>query len=189
MRGEQVQQGEFLVGQGNARAGAGDAALEHVDLQVLDLQLFFFTGGAAAGQGAQAGDQFGEGKRLDQVIVGAQFQALDAVGDVIAGGEEQHRGVGFLAQAAQDFPAVHFRHHHVQHDHIEIVFQRKVQAIDAVAGQAYGVTELLQAVEQVITGLGFIFDDENVHGVLPGVGSARFSAAQAGYSGMPVPPV
>jgi hypothetical protein len=43
---------------------------------------FFFAGRAAAGQGAQASDQFGEGKRPDQVIVGAQFQALDAVGDV-----------------------------------------------------------------------------------------------------------
>ncbi|MNN17522.1 hypothetical protein D3C81_1307130 [compost metagenome] len=128
------------------------------------MQVFVFPGRATAGQGAQARHQFGEGKGFDQVIVGAEFQAFDAVGDVIPGGEEQHRCVGFLAQAAQDFPAIHLRHHHVQHDHIEVVFQGQVQAIDAVARQVHGVSEFLQAVEQVIAGLGFVFDYEDVHG-------------------------
>ncbi|MNQ95163.1 hypothetical protein D3C85_1107100 [compost metagenome] len=167
MRGEQVQQGELLVGQGDAVAGAADATLEHVDLQVVDVQVFFFPGRTAPGQGAQACHQFGEGKRLDQVIVGAQFEAFDAVGDVIPGGEEQHRCIGLLAQAAQDFPAIHLRHHDVQHDHIEVVFQGQVQAIDAVPRQVHGVSEFLQAVEQVIAGLGFVFDNEDVHANLP----------------------
>ncbi|MOA67623.1 hypothetical protein D3C78_1948800 [compost metagenome] len=69
------------------------------------------------------------------------------------------------------------------------MFQGQVQAIDAVAGQAHRVTEFLQAVEQVIAGLGFIFDDENVHGLLPGSGSAGLRAALAGDCGMPLPPV
>eukprot|EP01132_Coremiostelium_polycephalum_P019197 gene19196-biopygen10481 len=168
MGGEQVQQGELLVGQGDAHAATADAALEHVDLQVGDLQVFFFTAWPAPGQGAQARHQFGEGKRLDQVIVGAQLQALDAVGNIVPGGQEQHRRVGFLAQATQHFPAVHLRHHHVQHDHVERGFQGLVQTVHAIAGKAHGVTQFLQAVKQVVARLGLVFDYEDIHGIRPG---------------------
>jgi len=38
-----------------------------------------------------------------------------------------------------------------------------MQAIGTVAGQADAVTEFLQTVEQVIAGLGFVFDNQNIH--------------------------
>ena len=44
-------------------------------------------------QGPQAGQQFGQGERLDQVVVGAGVEALDPVVDGVPGGQHQHRGV------------------------------------------------------------------------------------------------
>src|SRR5690606_22103647 len=108
---------------------------QHIDLQIADLQELLLAQRSAAVEGAQAGHQLGKGKRLDQVIVGTQFQPLDAIGDIVAGSEEQYRRVGLPAQAAQHFPAVQCRHHHIQNDDVEGVLQRQVQAVEAVARQ------------------------------------------------------
>ncbi|MNN39583.1 hypothetical protein D3C81_1536300 [compost metagenome] len=43
------------------------------------------------------------------------------------------------------------------------MFQRQVQAVGAVTGEADAVTQFLQTVEQVIAGLGFVFDNQNIH--------------------------
>ena len=126
--------------------------------------MFFIPARAATVEGAQARHQFGERKGFDQVVVSPQLKAFDAVGDVIAGGEEQHRGIGFFTQAAQHFPAIHFRHHHVEYDHVERRLQGLVQTVHAIAGQAHAMPQFLQAIEQIIAGLGFVFDYKDVHG-------------------------
>jgi hypothetical protein len=62
---------------------------------------------AAPQQGAHPGQQFGEGEGLDQVIVGAEFETFDAVFDVVARGQEQHRHVAAGACADwQHLPAI-----------------------------------------------------------------------------------
>ena len=47
----------------------------------------------APAQRLQARDQFKEGKRFAEVIVGTVAQAFDAVFDALAGGEHDHRGL------------------------------------------------------------------------------------------------
>ncbi|MNW22764.1 hypothetical protein D3C71_2244530 [compost metagenome] len=55
----------------------------------------------------QASGQLAQVERLEQVVVGAGLQAIDAVGDGIAGSEHQHWQVyPLLAQAAQQLEAV-----------------------------------------------------------------------------------
>jgi hypothetical protein len=57
-------------------------------------------------------------KRLAHVIVGAHAQAHHLVDLIILGGEEDHRHLGFLAQALQQIHAVHARHLDVEHAQI-----------------------------------------------------------------------
>src|ERR1700682_4427024 len=78
-----------------------------LDLQVGNLYL----GGAADWPAAQErtypGQQLGECKRFDQIVVGAQLQPLDAVLNRIACGEKQHRRADSLVpQLAENSPAV-----------------------------------------------------------------------------------
>ena len=61
-------------------------------LVVGQLQAGFLGGiAAAAQQAAHPCQQLGKGEGLDQVIIGAQFQAVDAVIDCIACGQKQHK--------------------------------------------------------------------------------------------------
>jgi hypothetical protein len=62
-----------------------------VDLQVRDAQPLGLAGRAAAQNGPHAGWQFGESEGLDQVVVGAHLEALDAVLDGVPRGQEEDR--------------------------------------------------------------------------------------------------
>eukprot|EP01133_Synstelium_polycarpum_P010450 gene10449-12166_t len=72
-------------------------------------------GTRAAQDDADARHQFARRKRLGDVIVGADFQAHDAVDFIAAGGQEDHRHVGKLAQPAARFQAAHVRQSDVEH--------------------------------------------------------------------------
>jgi hypothetical protein len=99
---------------------AADAAAQQVQLQVGGPQ----HGGlpcrfAPAQQGAHPRQQLRESKRLDQVVVGPQLQALDAVFHLVARGQKQHRHVlAAAAQPLQHLPAVQAGQHHVQHHQV-----------------------------------------------------------------------
>ena len=56
--------------------------------------------------GADAGRQFARIERLGQVIVGAEFEADDAVHILAARGEHQDRHLALLPQPAQDLEAI-----------------------------------------------------------------------------------
>ncbi|MCY1350503.1 hypothetical protein D9M69_367380 [compost metagenome] len=163
---QQLQQGELLGAQVDASAIAFDPSAQQVEAQVGGLQVGEGGGaGTAAQQGAHPRQQLGEGERLDQVVVGAQLQALHAVGDAVAGGEEQHRhAAAGLAQAAQDLPAVAAGQHHVEDDQVMVAGQRQVLTFEAVARQFDAEAGLAEALLQVLAGLGFVFDDQQFHG-------------------------
>jgi hypothetical protein len=70
----------------------------------------------AAQQGAQPRLQLAQRERLDQVVVGAGVEALDAVVDGVARGEHEHRrAVAGLAHAPADLEAVDAGHADVEH--------------------------------------------------------------------------
>lgn len=63
-----------------------------------------------------------------------------------------------------------------------------MQAIVAIARQADGVPEFLQAVEQLIACFGFVFGYEDVHGNRPGSRVSNIEP-EAGYRGETLAPV
>lgn len=89
---QQFQQAEFLGGQVNALPGPAGAPAQQVQFQIgHPQQAFLIRAPATAQDAAHARQQFGKGKRLDQVIIGTQLQALDPIIDLIARGQEHHR--------------------------------------------------------------------------------------------------
>ena len=58
-------------------------------------------------------------KRLEDVVVGAAANGFEGRGNVVDGGDHDHRDFGIvLAQPVEQFDAVHFRHDHVAQDEI-----------------------------------------------------------------------
>src|SRR5829696_2897061 len=77
---EIFEKAKLLVRQDKLGLAAPDTAGRRVETDVADLE-----GGSqrlswTAGEGAEAGGQFGEGEGLDQVVVGTGVEAVDAVG-------------------------------------------------------------------------------------------------------------
>ncbi|MNL04755.1 hypothetical protein D3C87_1253320 [compost metagenome] len=71
-------------------------------------------------QGVQARSQFTQVERLEQVVVGASLQTIDAVGDRVPGGEDQHRQLQtVVAQLLQQLEAVFVGQPEVEHHHVE----------------------------------------------------------------------
>jgi hypothetical protein len=76
--------------------------------------------GAAAQHGVDAGQQLARVEGLGQVVVGAHFQADDAVHVLDLGGQhDDGRAVAGGAQAAADGQAVLAGQHQVQHDQVD----------------------------------------------------------------------
>ncbi len=160
---QQLQQQEFLVCQHDLDALASDLAAQYIELEVGDLEHVTFADHAPAQQRANPQHEFGEGKRLDEIVVGAEFQAANAVADVVARGQENDRQIAPRPQRTHDFPAVDARQHHVQHHEVVRVFERHVQAVRAGAREVDRVAAFAQPLLQVVAGFRVVFDDEDAH--------------------------
>src|SRR5471032_672437 len=119
MARQHFEQIEFGAGQFQRGAGPCGAALFRPHGQLADLQRAGRRGVLrhslrAAQDGADARRQLARRARLGHVIVGAQFQADDAVGVVAAAGQHQDRQLAARADAAQRLQPVHARHHDVE---------------------------------------------------------------------------
>ena len=80
-------------------------------------------GGAAARAAQDRGDaqqQFLGLVGLGEIVVDAGLETAHAVGRLGARGQHQDRNVGGLAQACGEVEAVLARHHHVEHDELEL---------------------------------------------------------------------
>ncbi len=69
-----------------------------------------FAGGGAAQHGLDAFDQQALRERFGDEVVGAHLEPEELVDFLILGGQENHRQIGLLPQAAQKLHAVHARH-------------------------------------------------------------------------------
>jgi hypothetical protein len=138
--------------------------LQNVQLEISDLEHIALADHTTTQQRADAQHQLGERERFDEVIVGAEFEAADAVADMIARGQENHRQVAPRPQRTHDFPAVDARQHHVQHHEVVRVFQRHVQAVRSGACEIDRIAAFAQPLLQVVAGFRIVFDDEDAHG-------------------------
>ena len=102
----------------------------------------------AAQDGADARQQLAQAEWLGDVIVGAEFEAGDAVDLVLAGGEHQDRRITLLAQDAADRESVQPWQHDVEDDQIGAVAPRPIQRRHAIAGVQHRVPLALEVVAQ-----------------------------------------
>ncbi len=181
---EHLQQGELRAGQFDGPAAARDLPGGEVHAQVGEGERLVRLGlgghrhrvGAAAQQGADAGEQLVQLERLDQVVVGARVQAGDPVADRVAGGEHQDRGgVPRTPDAAGRGQPVHARHLDVQHDQVRLVGRGLLQGVRAVDGDL-GVVPLEG--EAALEGLAhgrLVVDDQDALGITVAFGGTHRS--------------
>ena len=88
------------------------------------------------------------GEGLDEVIVGAQVQAFDAVIDGVAGGEAEDGGVDLVAlrRSWQEGETIDAGQHDVEDDEIVGVGLGEVQGFGTIEGAVDGVAFVAQAV-------------------------------------------
>ena len=147
---------------------AGNAPGEVVaEIAVLDQR--WRPAQAAPHQGAHAGFEFRQIKRLGHVVVGPEVEALDTFIDAIARGENQHRhalvgAAGFRAQAAQHLQARHLGQPQIENQEIVGFGAGRRIGLGAGACMIYRITGTAQAAAQAVGQHGVIFSEQNAHG-------------------------
>ena len=116
---------------------------------------------AAAQQRAQAGEQLLALEGLDEVVVGAGVEALDARLDRVAGGEHEDRDVVGRAQAPGHLHAVELGQPEVEDDEVGVEGGRLVERRLAVAGDAHLVALQAQRALEHLGDLLVVLDDEH----------------------------
>ncbi len=122
---EELQQTVF----GGAHLGRfavdGDAVADRIEQQAADLDRRFAVHWRRAAQhGLQAGDQLARREGLGDVVVGADFQALDLVVLFTLGGEHDDRRVGgqlVALEAARQLDARSAGQHPVEQDQVRLL--------------------------------------------------------------------
>ena len=121
---ERLEQRELLRGQVDHLAARLGAPRAHVEVDAADVERHRLAAVAAAGAqpGADAREQLLEHERLGDVVVGAEVEPGDRVGDLVARGEHEHRQLlAAGAQRAQDREAVLARQADVEDQQVEVV--------------------------------------------------------------------
>src|SRR6185312_4406724 len=161
---EQRQQQELFGRELERRAAAHGAVTPHVEREIRILRPLVRRPAAAPQQRAHAGEQFREGEGLDQVVVRAEIEPLDPVGDRIAHGQEKHRRLAAgAAISCQDRPAVALRQHDVQDEDGIADAERQLQRLFAVACDIDDETLIGEAGAQEGGGLRVVFRKQQFH--------------------------
>ncbi|MCY1181480.1 hypothetical protein D9M73_219870 [compost metagenome] len=161
-----MQQGELLGGQVDPLCSAIGAVTGGIEFQVGDAQGFrrgnLF---AAPQQCAHPCQQFRELEWLHQIIVRAEVQPLDLVGQPAACGEHHDPGISGLAQALQDAPAVELRHVHIEDQQVVGMLSGKVQSIHSGMGHIDDIATFGKSLVEIFGSLRVVLDYQDSHGV------------------------
>jgi hypothetical protein len=71
-------------------------------------------------------------ERLGDEVVGAHLETEEFIDLFILGGQKDHRNIGFLAQPAQQFHAVHARHLDIENGKLRRTGQQSIQGGGAI---------------------------------------------------------
>jgi len=119
---EELQQTVFGRAHLGRTAVDGHAVADRVEQQAADFDWCFAIGRAGATQHSlEAGDQFAWGKRLGDVVVGADFKTLNLVVLLALGGEHDDRDISgqlVTLEAAGQFDARGAGQHPVEQDQV-----------------------------------------------------------------------
>ena len=100
-------------------------------------------------------------RRLHQVIVGAEVEALDAVLELGPGGEDEDRDVIGLAQPAKDLDSVDLRKAEIEDHQVRQELGGGAQRLFAVAGGAHLVPLGPECAPKHVGDLCVVLDDQN----------------------------
>ncbi|MCU1239233.1 MAG: hypothetical protein JWP63_7200, partial [Candidatus Solibacter sp.] len=141
----------------------GDFAANAIEREIGDLEAFG-RGLSAAEKSADAGEEFDEGEGLDEVIVGAGFEAFHAVVEGAAGTEDEDRRADFaIANFLEDLKAVHVGQHAVEDEEIVIGGVDQIERGGAGEGGVDRVSGAFQPATEKIGNAFFVLDHENSH--------------------------
>ena len=136
--------------------------LEAAAVEAQDLDQGRLHAAGTAQHGFDPGDELARAERLDQVVVGAQPEAVDAL--VLAGLGRQHEDghVGAAADVAADLLAGHVGQHEVEHDEGRAHALGERQAVGAVAGDEHRVAVALEVGAHDLLHGGLVVDDDDL---------------------------
>src|SRR4051812_42039454 len=157
----ELEELELAGGELEQAIAAGGLVRGRVELQVADDQRRAAPRRAPAQERAQPRQQLLEVERLDQVVVGAGVEPLDARVDRVARGEHQDRHVAVGAQAAGDLDAVDLGQPQVEHDGVGLEHRGLVERLAAVGGEADVVALAAQRPAYDVADVGVVLDDQH----------------------------
>ncbi len=109
-------------------------------------------------------EQLVERERFDEVVVGAEVEARDAIVDLIARGDDEDAGAEPpRTQPPQDRQTVELGHHEIEHERVVGVRLGEPQPFVAVAGRVDGVARLAQALRERSRERLVILDEQDTH--------------------------
>ena len=165
-RSKVIEQTEFQRAERNGFSGMADAVRRRVDGQFADFDDARRIAGrlGTTQQRFDARKQLSRAERLRDVIVGAHFEAHDAVGFVAARGEHQdgqavQRFV--LANFAANFQAGKFRQHQIEKQQIGRSLLERAQAGAAVKSGADLKTFIGEVVTNEFDDVAVVFDNKD----------------------------
>src|SRR5665213_1781037 len=147
----------------NAAHNFTAGAIEH---QIAHLEAL--RGGLAAAQkGAHAGEQFNEGERLGEVVVGAGFETFDPIVELSARAQDQDRRPGTTpANPFEHFQPVHVGKHQIENDEVVVGVVSELERGGSVLRDVHGITGALESAPQEIGDSFLVFDYEDTHSEL-----------------------
>jgi hypothetical protein len=161
---EEFEQTKFGGGEMDFASSAEDATLGDFHGQVADAQGMSARLEDATLEGADTGEQDGEGERLGYVVVGAGIKTFDDVGDGVAGSEHQNGEVLLnFSEAARYLNAVDAGEHDVEENEIELRVVDQGKRGETVVSEAYGVIVFFEAAAKHLGHALFVFDYKDFH--------------------------
>ena len=118
-------------------------------------------GGRRRSSARRRGEQLLQVERLDEVVVGAGVEALDAGVDRVARGEHQDRHVAVGAQLLAHLDAVELRQPEVEDHGVGLEHAGLVERGLAVLGEPHVVALAAQGTTDDIPDIGVVFDYEH----------------------------
>ena len=129
-----------------------------------------------AQHGAHPRDQLGEQERLDDVVVGAAVEAVQAVGERVAGGEQDQPRVAALAHHAEQTEAVAAGQHDVEDDEVGPEPVEQLLEPLAVAAPERAEARVLERLDDRLADRRLVLDDEHARRRAPGATHTRILA-------------
>src|SRR6266566_3739413 len=161
---QQLEQGELLRRQLELRLAAPGAPGRRIEAQIARLQKRRAFRGRTANEGSEARQQLRERERLQQVVIRARVEAVDAIADRIARGEHQHRCPdALLAKLPAGREAVESGQHHVEDDRVVRCRAGHPEGVLAARSDVCDMALFAQAARDEGCHLRLVFDHEHTH--------------------------